>query len=160
MDSKKPQGAVAVSPGVLARGARAYAMSTRPGGEQQVGADALRDVKEAAAALAKTVAGGKPLEELTARCVSDGADPEEARPFADLIFKTYWRARLKAARGRLAWGIGALVIGGLITGITYSAASSGGGTYVVTQGAFIFGPVLALWGGYDYWRAGNAGYRS
>ena len=45
----------------------------------------------------------------------------------------------------IAMGVGLLVLGAVITGITYSAAS-GGGTYVVTTGLFVVGVIKILQG--------------
>jgi hypothetical protein len=42
-------------------------------------------------------------------------------------------------------GVALLVLGGIITGVTYSAAS-GGGTYVVTTGLFVMGLISILQG--------------
>jgi hypothetical protein len=47
----------------------------------------------------------------------------------------------------LMWGIGLLVLGGIITLGTYSAAS-GGGTYVVTTGLFVVGGINLVRGIY------------
>lgn len=47
----------------------------------------------------------------------------------------------------LMWGIGLLVLGGIITLGTYSAAS-GGGTYVMTTGLFVVGGINLVRGIY------------
>ena len=47
----------------------------------------------------------------------------------------------------LLWGIGMLVLGGLITLGTYSAASDGG-TYFVTTGLFVVGGINLIRGIY------------
>jgi hypothetical protein len=45
----------------------------------------------------------------------------------------------------ITMGVGLLVLGAVITGITYSAAS-GGGTYVITTGLFVVGVIKILQG--------------
>jgi len=47
---------------------------------------------------------------------------------------------------RLGIGVAMLAIGGVITGATYSSASSGGGHYVVTTGLFLVGAINVLRG--------------
>lgn len=54
-------------------------------------------------------------------------------------------ARTDDAVELIGTGVALLVLGGVITGFTYSAAS-GGGTYVVTTGLFVVGAIRILQG--------------
>ena len=47
----------------------------------------------------------------------------------------------------LMWGIGMVVLGGIITLVTYATAS-GGGTYVITTGLFVVGGINLIRGIY------------
>lgn len=58
------------------------------------------------------------------------------------------------AAGRIGCGVLMLVIGGIVTGVTYSAAE-GGGTYVITTGLFIVGGITLISGLYKWLSSGR-----
>jgi len=65
-----------------------------------------------------------------------------------------------AARKKMAWGAGWLLLGLLITGVGYMAAAErGGGRYLVTFGLIFYGAFKLLGGTFQYWlaREGSGG---
>ena len=56
------------------------------------------------------------------------------------------RERRSHANGQLAIGGGLLLLGILITAVTYGSASSGGGTYIIAYGPMILGVIKIIRG--------------
>jgi len=80
------------------------------------------------------------IEELPKPTPEEAARIEESRR----------EKRLAASKGRMVRGAIAFVIGVAITSATYSAASKGGGTYLVFYGPVIYG-LVAFFGGLFGW---------
>ena len=99
---------------------------------------ALRALFEYAAQL---VGAGNSQGEVESKLRERGVDAEVAQLITHKLFALRGEARKKAGSKNML--IGALwCVGGLaVTGLTYSAASDGGGTYIVTWGAIIFGAI-------------------
>ena len=89
---------------------------------------------------AQLLAAGETPERVEGRLVEMGLDRKAARTVVDRLVEVRGEARKEAARKNMLYG-GLWCVGGLVvTGMTYSAASSGGG-YVVAWGAIIFGAI-------------------
>ena len=94
---------------------------------------------------AVSIAEGKSKKKVVNEFVNDGV-PEEVAEEVVRRANDYKKAEFrKAGIKTLLIGVGFLVAGGVITAVTYSAAS-GGGTYVVTTGLFLVGAINVLRG--------------
>jgi hypothetical protein len=95
---------------------------------------------------AEQMAAGHSNASVKADLMKKGLDPQAA----DTVVDELSRVRSDAARsaGLRNMGFGALwCIGGIaVTAVTYSMASQGGGTYIVTWGAILFGGIQFLRG--------------
>jgi len=122
--------------------------------------DSTQDaVDQLAGHVATLLAQGQSQEKVARILTEQGWDEETARQFVQGVAAALDDYR-NSPEGRQALaskylkhvGFGALwLIGGsLFTAITYSAASSGGGTYVVAYGAIIVGAVEFFWGLFGY----------
>ncbi|MGE0328513.1 MAG: hypothetical protein AB7K71_09235 [Polyangiaceae bacterium] len=83
---------------------------------------------------------GTPQEEIVESLINQGVDEGEAEDFVEGVAAARINAIREAGKSNMTkgalWCIGGLIV----TAITYSAAA-GGGTYVVTWGAIIFGAI-------------------
>jgi len=109
--------------------------------------DALRQIVDhAVAALGST---GSPRQ-ATGRLVELGLDEASAsKLIGDLISvrrEAMVEAKRKAAGKNIGFGLLWFVGGSLVTLLTYGAASSGSGRYVIAWGAILFGGIQALIG--------------
>lgn len=78
-----------------------------------------------------------------------GIDEEVARTIVNKIDDEIYEAKMKRANKDILYGALWCIGGTLVTAFTYSAASNGGGKYVVTYGAIIFGMVQLVKGIYS-----------
>lgn len=76
-----------------------------------------------------------------AELVRQGIAEENAQIVVDNLEKQMKDAKSEQANKDMLYGALWCIGGILVTAITYSAASSSGGTYVVTWGAIIFGAI-------------------
>jgi hypothetical protein len=89
---------------------------------------------------AKLLAGGQSEGQVVANLEEQGVPRELAEKIVSDLAEPVARAKRSAAHKNMMHG-GLWCVGGLlVTGITYSAAS-GGGSYVVTWGAIVFGAI-------------------
>ena len=73
--------------------------------------------------------------------IERGLDPELAQSVVSDVALGFSNAQKEAGKRDMLVG-GLFCLGGiLITALTYSSASQGGGTYVVTWGAILFGAI-------------------
>ena len=56
------------------------------------------------------------------------------------------RARRSRASGQLTLGVALLVVGVVITAVTYGSATGGGGTYIIAYGPIIVGVIKVIRG--------------
>ncbi|MDI1234416.1 MAG: hypothetical protein PSX81_09050 [bacterium] len=77
-----------------------------------------------------------------------GIDEETARTIVNKIDDEIYEAKMKRANKDILYGALWCIGGIVITAFTYSKASSGGGKYVVTYGAIIFGMIQLVKGIY------------
>lgn len=100
--------------------------------------------EEAVAAVyqhaASLVRAGKSREEVKADLLSRGLDEVSAGIVTTKIFEMRRKAYSEEGRKNMLHGALWCVGGIVVTAVTYSAAR-GGGTYVVTWGAIIFGAI-------------------
>ena len=116
-------------------------------------------VDQLAGHVATLLAQGQSPEKVAGILVERGWEEETARKFVQRVGAALDDYR-NSPEGRQALaskylkhvGFGALwfIGGGLFTAITYGAASSGGGTYVVAYGAIIVGAIEFCWGLFGY----------
>jgi hypothetical protein len=109
--------------------------------------------------IATLLAQGQSQEKVAKILVDQGWEDETARKFVQSVGAALEDYR-NSPEGRQAlsskyirhMGFGALwfIGGGLFTAVTYGAASSGGGTYVVAYGAIIAGAIEFCWGLFGY----------
>jgi len=103
---------------------------------------------------AERAAAGENRLEVEEELANRGVPYEVAHAITERVFE--YRSGLRGKEGKKSMGCGLamLVVGGLITWITYSAASGpGGGTYFVTIGLFIAGIVNLVRGIIQYFRS-------
>ena len=122
--------------------------------------DSTQDaVDQLAGHVATLLAQGQSQEKVAGILVGQGWDEETARQFVQGVgaaLDDYRNSpegrRLVASKYLKHMGFGALwfIGGGLFTAVTYGAASSGGGTYVVAYGAIIVGAIEFFWGLFGY----------
>jgi hypothetical protein len=100
---------------------------------------------------AEKAAEGKNKREVTDELIQQGVPNDVADEIIKRVFA--YKSKLKRKEGGKAIGCGLLmiVVGGIITGITYAAAE-GGGTYIVTTGLFIVGGITLIVGLYKWLR--------
>ncbi len=102
------------------------------------------DNDEAVAAVyqhaASLVRDGKSRDQVKADLLSQGLDEESAGIVTRNIFEMRKKAYSEEGRKNMLHGALWCIGGIVVTAVTYSAAR-GGGTYVVTWGAIIFGAV-------------------
>lgn len=116
-------------------------------------------VEQLASHVATLLAQGQSQEQVAKILVEQGWEDETARSFVQSVAAALDDYR-NSPEGRQAiaskylkhMGFGALwfIGGGLFTAVTYGAASSGGGTYVVAYGAIIVGAIEFCWGLFGY----------
>ena len=116
-------------------------------------------VEQLSGHVATLLAQGQSQEKVAGILVEQGWEEETARTFVQSVGAALDDYR-NSPEGRQALaskylkhiGFGALwfIGGGLFTAITYGAASSGGGTYVVAYGAIIAGAIEFCWGLFGY----------
>lgn len=108
---------------------------------------AVQAVYQYAAGLVKA---GMSASQVESKLVEKGLD----RSAASIVVKNLFQLRAKAVNeaGKKNMLYGALwCIGGIVVTVaTYSAASSGGGSYVVAWGAIIFGAIQFLKGLFQF----------
>ncbi len=86
-------------------------------------------------------AGGGHPDDIKENLIGRGLDATTAETIAENVEREYNNVKNKAAEKNMLYG-GLWCAGGtLVTVLTYSAASSGGGHYVVAWGAIVFGAV-------------------
>ena len=78
-----------------------------------------------------------------------GVDEEVARTIVNQIDDQIYEAKMKRANKDILYGALWCIGGTLVTAVTYSAASNGGGKYIVTYGAIILGMVQLVKGIYN-----------
>jgi hypothetical protein len=78
--------------------------------------------------------------------VEKGVDPDEAWAFVSNQSRRLEDEKSREARKDITVGAIVLGLGLLVTLVTYSMASNGGGSYVVTWGAIIFGGIRLVRG--------------
>ena len=97
--------------------------------------------EEAFAQAAHLVVSGMTPEAAERTLLEHGVDEDIAREAVDRVMDVRREALRKAGQKNMLYG-GLWCGGGLIVTLaTYSAASSGGGSYVVAWGAIIFGAI-------------------
>ena len=79
--------------------------------------------------------------ETKAALMEQGLDEESASIVVDNLEQQIAQAKKEKANKDILWGAIWCIGGIIITAVTYSAASNGGGTYVVAWGAIIFGAI-------------------
>jgi curved DNA-binding protein CbpA len=94
---------------------------------------------------AEKAAEGKKRSQVADELTKKGVPYDVAAQIVSRVFD--YRSELKRKEGGKAIGCGLLmiIVGGIITGITYAAAS-GGGTYFVTIGLFVVGGITLIVG--------------
>lgn len=95
---------------------------------------------------------GKKKSQIIAKLEEDGCPADLAIAVANKAEEIQKVALRKSGKSTLLLGAGLAGLGVAITAGTYSAASSGGGSYVVTYGLILVGGWLALKG---LWRMMN-----
>jgi hypothetical protein len=90
---------------------------------------------------ANLMASGSSPAEIEDKLVERGLGREPARIVVGKLSEIRSQARAKAGSRNMAIGAAWCIGGVVVTAVTYSAASEGGGTYIVTWGAIIFGAV-------------------
>ncbi|MEQ8786429.1 MAG: hypothetical protein RIC55_09020 [Pirellulaceae bacterium] len=95
---------------------------------------------------AEQMAAGHSNASVKADLMQQGLDPQSAEVVVDELSRV--RSDAVRSAGLRNMGIGALwCIGGIaVTAITFSMASEGGGSYIVTWGAILFGGIQFLRG--------------
>ena len=98
---------------------------------------------------AEKAAEGKNRSQVADELTRKGAPYDLAAEVVKRVFE--YRSELKRKEGGKSIGCGLLmlIVGGIVTGLTYSAAS-GGGTYIVTTGLFIVGGITLIVGLYKW----------
>ncbi|MFQ5826521.1 MAG: hypothetical protein ACE5IA_04095, partial [Dehalococcoidia bacterium] len=98
---------------------------------------------------AENAAEGKKRSEVADELARKGVPYDIAAQLVNRVFE--YRSELKRRGGgkQIGCGLLMLVVGGIITGITYAAAS-GGGAYIITTGLFIVGGINLLIGLYRW----------
>lgn len=98
---------------------------------------------------AEKAAEGKNRSQVADELTRKGVPYNLSAQIVNRVFE--YRSELKRKEGGKAIGCGLLmlIVGGIITGITYAAAS-GGGTYLVTTGLFIAGGLSLIVGLYKW----------
>jgi len=94
---------------------------------------------------AVSLAQGSPPRAVVADLVERGVPEDAAQHIVGEANNYKKREFRKAGLEALAGGVGLIVLGGIITGATYSAASPGG-TYLVTSGLFLVGGLAVVRG--------------
>lgn len=99
---------------------------------------------------AEKAAEGRNRSQVADELTRKGVPYDVAANIVQRVFA--YRSDLKRRDGGKSIGCGLLmlIVGGIITGLTYSAASEGGGTYVVTTGLFLIGGITLLVGIYKW----------
>jgi hypothetical protein len=100
--------------------------------------DEARELGQLAANMLRQGASDEMVEDELVRL---GLDERTAAALVDRIHGVLDNARKEKAQRDMAWGGIICVVGIVITAGTYSAASGGGGSYVVAWGAIIFGAI-------------------
>jgi curved DNA-binding protein CbpA len=92
---------------------------------------------------------GKKRSQVADELTREGVPYDLAADVTKNVFE--YRSKLKRKEGLQGIGCGLLmlIVGGIITAVTYSAAS-GGGTYIVTTGLFIIGALTLIVGFYTW----------
>jgi hypothetical protein len=116
-------------------------------------------VEQLAGHIATLLSQGQSQEKVAGILIEQGWEEETARTFVQSVNAALDDYR-NSPEGRQAlsskylkhMGFGALwfIGGGLFTAITFGAASSGGGTYVVAYGAIAAGAIEFFWGLFGY----------
>ena len=98
---------------------------------------------------AERAAEGKNRSQVADELARQGVPYDVAAEIVKRVFE--YRSELKRKEGGKAIGCGLLmlIVGGIITGLTYAAAL-GGGTYIVTTGLFIVGGITLIVGLYKW----------
>lgn len=98
---------------------------------------------------AEQAAKGKKRSQVADELTRQGVPYDVAAQIVQRVFE--YRSELKRKEGGKAIGCGLLmlIVGGIITGVTYAAAS-GGGMYIVTTGLFIVGGITLIVGLYKW----------
>jgi curved DNA-binding protein CbpA len=98
---------------------------------------------------AEQAAKGKKRSQVADELTKQGVPYDVSAQIVQRVFE--YRSELKRKEGGKAIGCGLLmlVVGGVITGVTYAAAE-GGGIYVVTTGLFIVGGITLIVGLYKW----------
>lgn len=104
-------------------------------------------VKSLAEFVVRRLEQGASREEVVADLVNDGLDPAQATQFFDFISSRH-EARREAGTRDLRCGFLLLIVGGLITVLTWLAVKEGGGRYFVMWGALGVGAFYILRGLY------------
>ncbi|MCG6451296.1 hypothetical protein [Vibrio parahaemolyticus] len=91
------------------------------------------------------IAKGQSSKFIVNQYVGMGIPKEAAMSIVSQAKELKKREFRKAGLKTIAFGIGWFLLGAVITGITYSAASSGG-HYIITSGLFLVGGITVLKG--------------
>lgn len=103
---------------------------------------------------AEEAAAGKNRRQVADTLTNNGVPYDIAHVITERVFEYRSELRGKEGQKSIGCGLAMLIVGGLITGITYLAASGpGGGTYFVTTGLFIVGTITLIAGIIQYLRS-------
>ena len=91
-------------------------------------------------AVEQLKAGSSP-EQIQATLVEKGLSQEIAETIVSNLTRVVSEAKSKAGKKNMVYGALWCVGGIIVTAVTYSSASDGGGHYVVAWGAIIFGAI-------------------
>ncbi|UOQ76061.1 hypothetical protein MUN84_15800 [Hymenobacter sp. 5516J-16] len=98
------------------------------------------------------MAQGKTDKVIQAELIDQGLDSESATIVTQNLRDQFQHLHREVAKKSMLHG-GLWLLGGCaVTGITFALASAGGGGYIMTWGAIIFGGFQLLKGIYQYYR--------
>lgn len=96
-------------------------------------------VLESVLTAQKMIRLGKSKQDVLEYLYTRNNTEEIANNIANLALELTVKSELKEERKTLLGGIGMIIVGVLITAISYIYAESDGGTYVITYGIIIYG---------------------
>ncbi len=109
--------------------------------------EAIQAVYQYAAGLVKS---GMSASQVEGKLMEKGLDRASASIVVKKLFELRSKAVDEAAKKNMLYGALWCIGGIVVTIATYSAAASGGGTYVVAWGAIIFGGIQFIRGLFQY----------
>jgi hypothetical protein len=110
-------------------------------GEAQATQEQEQVVEAVYAFAAEQMKNGASPEQIQATLVEKGLPQDAAEAVVSNLTRAVSEAKGKAGKKNMLYGALWCVGGIVVTAATYSAASDGGGTYVVAWGAIIFGAI-------------------